>query len=584
MERRLAAILAADVVGYSRLMELDEAGTLTALKARREELIDPAIAEHRGRIVKLMGDGTLVEFASVVDAVTCAVAIQTRMAGCNDSVAEDQRIELRIGVHLGDIIVEGEDICGKGVNVTARLEGLAEPGGICLSGDAYRQVRGKVEADFEDLGEREVKNLAEPLRVYRIAIKGSSPAATPAATRPLPLPDKPSIAVLPFTNMSGDPEQEYFSDGITEDIITELSKFRTLFVIARNSSFAFKGEALDVKQISSKLGVRYVVEGSVRRAGNRVRITAQLIDAAEDKHIWAQRYDRDLEDIFAVQDEVTFAIVTAIEPQLAISERKRALRKPPESLDAWESYQRGLWHTFQYKPEDRDTTLGFFHRAIELDPTFASAYAGLGYALYVYIILGASPDRQNDLGRAFEASQTAVRLDEHDPFAWVALTRGPLLRGEHDAAIVAADTAISLNPNFALAHFGRAHALWHSGRPSEAIESHDEAMRLSPHDPMMWAYIANKAIALVMLGKFEEAVALSRRSQQQANSAIFSHLAEISALGHLGRSEDACDAIKRAQEKKPDVSIAYVDEALPITDPHCRETFHEGLRKAGLPN
>jgi len=384
--------------------------------------------------------------------------------------------------------------------------------------------------------------------------------------------------------MSGDPEQEYFSDGITEDIITELSKFHTLFVIARNSSFAFKAQSLDVKQISSKLGVRYVVEGSVRRAGNRVRITAQLIDAAEDKHIWAQRYDRDLEDIFAVQDEVTFAIVTAIEPQLAISERKRALRKPPESLGAWESYQRGLWHIFQYKPEDRDTTLGFFHRAIELDSTFASAYAGLGYALYVYIILGASPDRQNDLGRAFEASQTAVRLDEHDPFAWVALTRGHLLRGDHDAAIVAADTAISLNPNFALAHFGRAHALWHSGRPSEAIKSHDEAMRLSPHDPMMWAYIASKAIALVMLGKFEEAVALSRRSQQQANSAIFSHLAEISALGHLGRSEDACDAIKRALEMKPDASIAYVDEALPITDPHCREIFHEGLRKAGLPN
>ncbi|MEE8539397.1 MAG: adenylate/guanylate cyclase domain-containing protein [Woeseiaceae bacterium] len=584
MERRLAAILAADVVGYSRLMELDEVGTLAALKAHREELIDPAIAEHRGRIVKLMGDGTLVEFASVVDAVTCAVAIQTGMADRNDDAPEDRHFELRIGVHLGDIIVEGEDIYGEGVNVAARLEGLAEPGGICLSGDAYRQVRGKVEADFEDLGERKVKNLAEPLRVYRIAIKGPSPAPTPAATRPLPLPDKPSIAVLPFLNMSGDSEQEYFSDGITEDIITELSKFHTLFVIARNSSFAFKGQSLDVKQISSKLGVRYVVEGSVRRAGNRVRITAQLIDAAEDKHIWAQRYDRDLEDIFAVQDEVTFAIVTAIEPQLAISERKRALRKPPESLDAWESYQRGLWHMFQYKPEDRDTTLGFFHRAIELDPTFSSAYAGLGYALYAYIILGASPDRQNDLGRAFEASQTAVRLDEHDPFAWVALTRGHLLRGDHDAAVVAADTGISLNPNFALAHFGRAHALWHSGRPSEAIESHDEAMRLSPHDPLMWAYIASKAIALVMLGKFEEAVALSRRSQQQANSAIFSHLAEISALGHLGRSEDACDAIKRAQEKKPDVSIAYVDEALPITDPHCRETFHEGLRKAGLPN
>ena len=584
VERRLTTILASDVVGYSRLMAADEAGTLAQLKTHRKELIEPKTAEYHGRVVKLMGDGTLMEFGSVVDAVNFAVDLQRAMAGRNADVPEDRRITYRIGINIGDIIVEGDDIYGDGVNIAARLEGLAEPGGICVARNVYDQVKSKVEASFEDLGEKEVKNIPEPLRVYRVATERLPSAATSPATKPLPLPDKPSIAVLPFTNMSGDPEQEYFSDGITEDIITELSKFRTLFVIARNSSFAFKGQALDVKQISSKLGVRYVVEGSVRRAGNRVRITAQLIDAAEDNHIWAQRYDRDLEDIFAVQDEVTFAIVTAIEPQLAISERKRALRKPPESLDAWESYQRGLWHIFQYKPEDRDTTLGFFHRAIELDSTFASAYAGLGYALYVYIILGASPDRQNDLGRAFEASQTAVRLDEHDPFAWVALTRGHLLRGDHDAAIVAADTAISLNPNFALAHFGRAHALWHSGRPSEAIKSHDEAMRLSPHDPMMWAYIASKAIALVMLGKFEEAVALSRRSQQQANSAIFSHLAEISALGHLGRSEDACDAIKRALEMKPDASIAYVDEALPITDPHCRETFHEGLRKAGLPN
>ena len=288
------------------------------------------------------------------------------------------------------MIIEGDDLYGDGVNIAARLEGLAEPGGICLSAKVYAEVGAKLDLAFEDLGLNEIKNFAEPIRVYRVAAERPLVAATSPTTEALPLPDKPSIAVLPFTNMSGDPEQEYFADGIAEDIITELSKFKTLFVIARNSSFAFKGQALDVKQISSKFGVRYVIEGSVRRAGNRVRITAQLIDAAEDNHIWARRYDRDLEDIFAVQDEVTFAIVTAIEPQLAVSERKRALRKPPESLDAWESYQRGLWHTFQYKPEDRDTTLGFFHRAVELDPTFASAYAGLGYALYVYIILGAS--------------------------------------------------------------------------------------------------------------------------------------------------------------------------------------------------
>ncbi len=583
MDRRLAAIVAADVVGYARLMGADEAGTLARLKALRKELVQPKIAEHKGRVVKLMGDGLLAEFPSVVQAVVCAVAIQRAMAEREPGLGEDRRIRLRIGVNLGDIIVEGSDIYGDGVNVAARLEGLAEPGGVCLSGPAFDTVEGKLDLAFVDIGPQQVKNIAKPVRAYRLSPAGAGQGPLEDLEEGLPVPDKPSVAVLPFANMSADPEQDYFADGITEDIITELSKFHTIFVIARNSSFAFKGQPLDARQISAKLGVRYVVEGSVRRAGKRVRITAQLIDAAEDKHIWAQRYDRDLEDIFAVQDEVTFAIVSTIEPQLAASERKRALRKPPERLDAWENYQRGLWHTFQYIPAERDTALAFFRRAIELDPTFASAYAGLGYALYVYIILGASPDRQADLERAFEASQTAVRLDEQNPFAWVALTRGYLLRGEHEAAITAADTAISLNPNFALAHFGRAHALWHSGRPAEAIASHDEAMRLCPLDPLMWAYLASKAIALVMLERFDDAIEVSQRSQRQANSAVFSHLAEISALGHLGRSEEAQDAIARARAKKPDVSIAWVDEALPITDARCREIFHDGLRKAGLP-
>jgi adenylate cyclase len=585
MERRLAAILAADMVAYSRLMAADEAGTIERQKTHRAALIDPKIAQYGGRIVKTTGDGMLVEFPSVVDAVQCAIEIQRAMPKRETEVPDEQRIRYRIGINLGDIVIEGDDILGDGVNVAARLEGLSEPEGLCISDVVYQNIQGKLGLEFEDLGEQALKNMERKVRAWRWS-NTESPAVSGPKPSPgeLPLPDKPSVAVLPFDNLSNDPEQEYFADGITEDIITELSKFRTLFVIARNSSFAFKGQNLDVKQISSILGVRYVVEGSVRRAGNRVRITAQLIDAAGDKHIWAQRYDRDLEDIFAVQDEVTFAIVTAIEPQLAMSERKRALRKPPESLDTWENYQRGLWHTFQYKPEDRDTTLAFFRRAIELDPTFASAYAGLGYALYLYIILGASPDRETDLERAFEASRTAVTLDEHDPLGWVALTRGHLLRAEHDAAIAASDTAISLNPNFPLAHFGRAHALWHAGRPAEAIASHDEALRLCPLDPLIWVYLASKAIALVMLGEFEEAVALSRKSQRQANSAIFSHLAEMSALGHLGRSEDARDAIRRAREKKPDVSIAYVDEALPITDPGCREIFLEGLRKAGLPD
>ena len=578
VRRRLAAILAADVVGFSRLMEADDAGTLAALKSRRRDVLDPLVARHQGRVFKVTGDGVLVEFASAVNAVQCAVDLQQGMAAANEGQPDKRQIVLRIGIDLGDVVVEGSDLYGDGVNIAARLEGMAEPGGILVSGAAHDHVGTKVKVAFEDVGVQTLKNIVQPVRAYRAI---GMPAV--AVDRPKAGAEKPSIAVLPFANMSGDAEQEYFSDGITEDLITELSKFRSLFVISRNSSFAFKGRSVTVKEISRKLGVRYIVEGSVRRAANRLRVTTQLIDVADDAHLWAERYDRQLADIFEVQDEVVHAIVTAIEPKLLSRERNRALRKPPENLDAWESYQRGLWHTFQYGPEDRDRTLAFFLRAIELDPTFAPAYAGLGYALYVYMILGVSPNRQEDIDRALEAGKTAVRLDEADPFGWVALSRAHLLRSEHEAAIAASDTAITLNPNFSLAHFGRAHALWHAGRPGDAIASHDEALRLSPLDPMIWAYLASKAIALVLLGRFEEAVALSQRSQQQANSAIFSHLAEISALGHLGRGADAREAMSRARKKKPDLSIAYVDQTLPITDPRCREVFLEGLRMAGVP-
>ncbi|MEM7170859.1 MAG: adenylate/guanylate cyclase domain-containing protein [Pseudomonadota bacterium] len=590
MQRRLAAILAADVVGYTRLMGADEAGTLRRLTGLREEVLQPIIENHNGRIVKLMGDGVLVEFASAVEAVCCAVAWQESVVENQSGSTAAEPLQFRIGINLGDIIVEKDDIYGEGVNIAARLEGLASPGGICLSEDVYRQARGKVGAKFVDLGARDLKNVAAAVRVFRIST-GEGRGQNTSSDKPgyleggggLPLPDKPSIAILPFDNLSSDPDQEFFADGIAEDIITLLSKFHSLFVIARNSSFAFKQKSVDVRQIGRTLGVRYVLEGSVRKAGNRVRITAQLIDASEDRHLWAHRYDRDLEDIFAVQDEVTLAVVAAIEPQLNISERKRALRKPPENLDAWENYQRGLWHTFQYGAEDRDVTLPFFERAIELDPNFASAHAGLGYALYVYILVGGTPDREADLARALAASQTAIRLDEQDPFGWVSITRGHILRGEHEAAINASDRAISLNPNLALAHFGRAHALWHAGRPGEAIQSHDDAIRFSPNDPILWAYLASKAIALVMLQDYEQAIEVSLQSQRLANSAIFAHLAELSALGQLGKTDQAADALGRARAKKADLSLSFIAQALPISDPDCRKTFHDGLRSAGVP-
>ncbi|MGH6933524.1 MAG: adenylate/guanylate cyclase domain-containing protein, partial [Dongiaceae bacterium] len=510
--------------------------------------------------------------------VQCAVDLQQGMAGANQGQPEDRQIVLRIGVNLGDVMVEGGDLYGDGVNIAARLEALAEPGGILVSGTAFDHIKSKVKVGFEDLGAQNLKNIAEPVRAYRIA-----GTLAVAVVRTRTTTEKPSIAVLPFTNMSGDPEQEYFSDGISEDLITELSKFRSLLVISRNSAFAFKGQSISVREISRKLGVRYIVEGSVRRAANRLRITAQLIDAMDDAHLWAERYDRQLADIFDVQDEVVRAILAAIEPQLLSSERGRALRKPPENLDAWENYQRGLWHLFKYKPEDRDTAIAFFERAISIDPGFAPAHAGLAYGLYLYILLGASSDIAADLERAHKAGGLAVSLDEHDPFSHATLCRVYIMEAKHELALHAAENAIRLNPNFAMAHFGRGHSLWHAGRAREAIESLDEAMRLSPHDPAMMSYQASKSIALALLGELDDAIEWSRRAQQHPNAAIFAHVGEICALGLLNRAAAAADAIERAKRTMPDVTIGHLDKVLPITHAPSRDIFLSGLRQAGLP-
>jgi adenylate cyclase len=478
MERRLAAILAADVVGYSRLMGEDETGTLRRLKSLRTELVQPTITERKGRVVKLMGDGLLAEFPSVVEAVQCAVDIQQSMTGREADLPDGRRIRLRIGVNLGDIIVEGSDIYGDGVNVAARLEGLAEPGGVCISGKVREEVRNKLSAAFEDLGEQKVKNIAEPVRVYRWDHAGVDRApGMMSADETLPLPDKPSIAVLPFDNMSGDPEQEYFSDGITEDIITELSRFRSLFVIARNSSFHYKGRSPKVQDIGRELGVQYVVEGSVRKAGNRVRITTQ---------------DRDLEDIFSLQDEMTQTIVGAVEPELSAAERERAARKSPESLDAWETYQRGLWHLWSFTREGFAEAQRLLRRAHELDPGFATAYAFESYAHYLEAMLGFAQAPDENLEAALKAAKKSLALDDKDPVAYFAMGRVYMSRGEHDASVAALKTTLVLNPSFALAYHGLGVALMLSGRLDEAAEALDKAIRLSPRDPVLWGTMNTK--------------------------------------------------------------------------------------------
>jgi adenylate cyclase len=376
VERKLAAIFAADIAGYSRLMARDEVGTLARLRAWRT-IIDRLIASHRGRIFNTAGDSVVADFASAVDAVQCAVAVQAAIATEDAGGAADEPMQLRIGVHVGDVMVDGDNLLGDGVNIAARLEALAEPGAIYISAAARDHIGNRLPLSFDDLGDQQVKNIPQAIRVYRV--QAAKPVPQPVAA--LPLPDKPSIAVLPFQNMSGDPEQEYFADGMVEEIITALSRIRWLFVIARNSSFIYKGRTVDIKQVGRELGVRYVLEGSVRKGGNRVRITAQLIDAIAGTHVWADRYDRDLSDIFAVQDEITASVAGVIEPALAEAEQQRVLRKPPESLDAWEAYQRGLWHFNKYAPEENQIALGFFRQAIGLDPNFAPGHYGYALAL-----------------------------------------------------------------------------------------------------------------------------------------------------------------------------------------------------------
>jgi adenylate cyclase len=587
VSHKLTAILYADVAGYSRLTGDDELGThhrvMSALDSATE-----IIKNGRGKVLRYAGDAILAEFSSVVAATNASVAIQNELQSRNQDTPEQQKIRIRIGINLGEVLEDRGEIFGEGVNLAARLEAAALPGGICISAAVHEQIAGKVEIEFADGGFEEFKNIAKAVHIYHwppgSATTGRVPStmADPSAAE-LALPDKPSIAVLPFDNMSTDPEQAFFADGISEDIITELSRFRSLFVIARNSSFAFKGQSIDVKEVGRKLGVRYVVEGSVRRSGNRVRVTAQLIDAVDDKHLWAERYDRELEDIFTVQDEVTHAIVSTIEPHLASTERQRARRKPTESLDAWECYQRGLWHLYQYQRDDLSEGLKLLERAIALDPTFSSAHAGLALSLYYFVILGFATDRDAELKRALGAGKTAVKLDEDDPFAHVALGRVHTLHREHDTAIDQCDIAISLTPSYANAHFGRAHSLWMSGRAREAIAAHDEAMRLSPRDPVLWAFMASKAIALIMLGRYEEGLDWALRAQRQPNTALWAFLPEASALALLDRSDEAQAALERARQLQRDVSVRFVDQTLPITDTDYRALFVGGLIKAGMP-
>jgi adenylate cyclase len=575
---KLTTIFYADVAGYSRLTTRDERGTHQRVMALLDYASD-VITAGGGKVLRYAGDAILAEFPSILKAVHSGIDIQSELEQRNASLPGEDRVQLRIGINIGEVLQDRGEIYGDGVNLAARLEAAARPGGICISAAVYEQIRGKLEVAFSDGGRASFKNIATPVQVYHWtpdALRGE-------ANAPLELPSKPSIAILAFKNMSNDAEQDFVAEGISEDIITELSKFRSLFVIARNSAFAFKGRATDVKEIGRKLGVRYVVEGSVRRAGQRIRITAQLIDAVEDNHLWAERYDRDMEDIFAVQDEVTQAIVTTIEPELMNTERQRARRKPTANLTAWEAYQRALWHIYRYRQEDTAMALELLNKATQLDPEFSSAFAGIAYSMYVHVIMGGSEDRKYDLRRGLEAGLKAVSLDDRDPFSHAGLGRLQIVRGEHQQAIASFDRALELNPSFALAHYGKGHSLWHCGHPEQSVICLDEAMRLSPRDPLMWTFLASKAIALFMLQRYDEALDCAHRSQRYPVTAIWAHMAELATLGTLERHDEAAKALPRALQIQPDLDMTFIKQALPVTHAASAEHFYGGLIKAGVP-
>ncbi|MBT1510479.1 adenylate/guanylate cyclase domain-containing protein [Bradyrhizobium sp. SRL28] len=564
VERRLAAILAADVAGYSRLTGLDEEGTHVRLRERLRGLADPKISEHRGKVVKHTGDGVLAEFGSVVDAVRCAIEVQRGMAEQNATMPQAKRIEFRIGIHVGDIIVDDNDIFGDGVNIAARLEGIAEPGGVCISDDAQRQVRGKVNFAFEDMGPQNLKNIVEPMRAWRLRMNASGSAAAPneppvGSTQALALPDKPSIAVLPFENMSGDPEQDYFADGMVEDIITGLSRSKSLFVIARNSSFTYKGKAVDIKQVGRELGVRYVLEGSVRKAGNRVRITGQLINAETANHIWADRYDSTLEDIFDLQDRVTTSVIGAIAPQLEWSEIARAQRKPTESLQAYDYYLRALASFYRFTPEANIEALKLTRTANNLDPGYAAPFA-LGATCYVQRWgFGWNIADAEDETEARRLTRRALELGKDDPLVLALAGQAlGLFIGEVQEGSALLARAISLDPNLAAARFWNGYVQLYLGDGDAAIEQFQIGLRMSPLDPRI--YLAQNGIAAAHFsaGRYEDGSLWAKIAVQQNPNFVAAHHTLIACHAMAGRVEEARQAWAVARQIDPTQRLSTV--------------------------
>ncbi|MGO9401254.1 MAG: adenylate/guanylate cyclase domain-containing protein [Xanthobacteraceae bacterium] len=582
VNRKLAAILAADVVGYSRLMGVDEEGTLAALKQHRQAVFDPAVAAHNGRIVKLIGDGTIVEFGSVVDAVHCALAVQRSNGALPDEAMHQPNIVLRIGINLGDVIIEGDDIYGDGVNIAARLEPLAEPGGICVSSIVNESIGNRIDVRFQDAGDISVKNIDRPIRVWKWHPSATPDLSKPGAEKPLPNVATASIAILPFTNMSGDPEQEYFSDGISEDIITDLSKIAGLTVIARNSSFTYKGRSIDIRTVGRELGVQSVLEGSIRRAGNRVRITAQLIDATNGAHLWADRYDRDLTDIFAVQDDVTQRIVEALKITLTPAEKERLADSETSSVIAYDCVLRG--REFMLGKEKNLGTfkqaVKYFKEALEHDPNYSVAHACLGFGYMFDYQNRWTEDPDKSLLIAKDYARQAIEKDPNEPLARCVSALAASYEKDLDRAKVEIDAALTLNPSLALAHNLRGTIRTFSGEPLDAIPEIEQAMRLDP--ALSGQFLHFLGLAYLMAEKYETAAALLRQRIILVPNTDFSRAILTSALGHLGEIEEARRVWAELMDINPNYSFAGHIGRQPFKRKEDVERIAEGLRKAGV--
>ena len=582
LKRKLTAILSADVKGYSRLMGENEEATVRTITAYRK-VFAAIVKKHRGWVVDSPGDNIMAEFASVVDAVRGAVEIQEELKARNSELPEDRRMEFRIGINLGDVIQEGERIYGDGVNVAARIEKLADPGGICISESVRTTVGTNLPLGYDFIGEHSVKNIARPIRAYRILVETASATDIPfTESMTLHVPDKPSIAVLPFTNMSGDPEQEYFSDGITEDIITALSRSPWLFVISRNSGFAYRGKAVDVKQVSQELGVRYILEGSVRKAGNRVRVTAQLVDGTLGSHVWAEKYDGELQDIFELQDELTQKVVasTHTQIQLDISERVGRLERP--DVGTWDLLARGWKLFYELTEESLASAETLFRRAVASDPTSCEAHQLLASVLIHQAQMGYVSDWDATISKAYELAKRAVALDDRNEYAHWTLGFIELWRRNHDMAIAELERAVELNPNCSLAYGTLGTVLSYSGEPDESIKNNEIAIRSNPRDISIFFRFSGIAMAHFVAGCYSEAAQWARKTVQRKPTWRVGHAVLAASLGQLNRLEEAKEAVNNYLQMIPDATISGLRQ-LPFKNPDDAHRFEEGLRNAGLP-